>query len=157
MNKIGYSVEPYERRQDMGREEYAKQNNKILHRNEPWVNDVRQKTTFYPHFTTYGTSVAFPEKPKEVIKAPLFGAFKGGDPLHKGQGTDRYIGNNKGPVPKFEYQYLEEGEHDDIVFQKDSKRPIWKTTTNATSMANSTILNNNRNINKERANNFSHN
>lgn len=46
----------------------------------------------------------------------MFGPFKHGDPLHKGQGPDRYIGNNKGPVPKFEYQYLEEGEHDDIVF-----------------------------------------
>jgi hypothetical protein len=52
-----------------------------------------------------------------MLKKPaLYGAFKPGDPLHAGQGTDRYIGNNKGPVPKFEYQYLEEGEHDDIVF-----------------------------------------
>lgn len=99
--------------------------------------------------------MTFPDKPKILKKPALYGAFKPGDPLHAGQGTDRYIGNNKGPVPKFEYQYLEEGEHDEIVFQKDVKRPIWKTTTNSTSMANSTILNNNRNINRERANNFS--
>ena len=32
LNKIGYSEDPYERKQDMIREEYAKQNSKIIHR-----------------------------------------------------------------------------------------------------------------------------
>jgi len=32
LNKMGYSEDPYERRQDQGREEYAKQNASIIHR-----------------------------------------------------------------------------------------------------------------------------
>jgi hypothetical protein len=55
-----------------------------------------------------------------------------------------------------EEAYLEEGEHDPIVYQKDVKRPIWKTTTNEVSMANTTVLNNTRNINKETAANFAY-
>jgi hypothetical protein len=66
---------------------------------------------------------------------------------------NKTIGNRNGCT---EEQYLEEGEHDPIVFQKDVRRPIWKTTTNEVSMANSTVLNNTRNINKETTANFGH-
>ncbi len=62
LNKMGYVEDPYERKQDMGREEYAKQNGRILHRDQPWSNTVRQRGTFGPNFATYGTNITFPEK-----------------------------------------------------------------------------------------------
>ena len=83
-NKIGYIEDPYERKQDMERTEYAALNSKILHRDQPWNNTVRQRGTFYPTFTTYGTNIAFPEKKAEVKKQPLFGPFKKGDMLKTG-------------------------------------------------------------------------
>lgn len=36
LNQMGYSLEPYERAQDMSRTDYAKQNNSILHRDQPF-------------------------------------------------------------------------------------------------------------------------
>jgi len=54
--------DPYERKQDLNREEYARLNSKILHRDQPWNNTVRQRGTFYPNFSTYGTNITFPEK-----------------------------------------------------------------------------------------------
>lgn len=36
MNTIGYRCEPYERAQDLARTEYARQNNSILHRDQPF-------------------------------------------------------------------------------------------------------------------------
>jgi len=36
LNQMGYSLEPYERAQDMGRTDYARQNNSILHRDQPF-------------------------------------------------------------------------------------------------------------------------
>ena len=65
---MGYSEDPYERKQDMGRDEYAKQNSKIIHREQPWSNTVRQRGCFFPNFTTYGTNIAFPEKKREEKK-----------------------------------------------------------------------------------------
>ena len=59
-DKIGYSEDPYERRQDMGRDEYARLNSQILLRDQPWSNTVRQRGCFYPNFTTYGTNITFP-------------------------------------------------------------------------------------------------
>jgi hypothetical protein len=37
----------------------------------------------------------FPTVKMQRTTSPLFGPFKKGDPCHKGQGTDKYIGNNK--------------------------------------------------------------
>jgi hypothetical protein len=36
MNTIGYAIDPYERNQDLARTDYAKQNNSILHRDQPF-------------------------------------------------------------------------------------------------------------------------
>ena len=68
LNKMGYSEDPYERKQDMNRDEYANQNGLIIHRDQPWSNTVRQRGTFYPNFTTYGTNIAFPEKKPDIKK-----------------------------------------------------------------------------------------
>ena len=59
-SRIGHTLDPYERKQDMGRDEYAKQNNQIMHRNQPWSNTVRQRGCFYPNITTFGTNIKFP-------------------------------------------------------------------------------------------------
>jgi len=40
-NKLGYTEDPYERKQDMNRDEYARLNSKIIHRDQPWNNTVR--------------------------------------------------------------------------------------------------------------------
>ena len=84
LNRMGYSEDPYERRQDQGREEYAKQNARIMHRDQPWSNTVRQRGTFGPNFSTFGTNLAFKDKPTPAKGQPLFGPFKKGDPLHTG-------------------------------------------------------------------------
>lgn len=54
-SEIGYAVDPYERKQDLLKAEYARLNNKILKRNEPFTSHVRQHGTFYPNFLTFGT------------------------------------------------------------------------------------------------------
>ena len=41
LNKMGYSEDPFEHKQDDGRNEYAKQNGRIIHRDQPWSNTVR--------------------------------------------------------------------------------------------------------------------
>ena len=95
----------------MERTAYAQQNGKILHREQPFNHIVKQKGCFYPHFTTYGTNLAFPDKKPEAIKDPNYGAWKHGDPMH--MSYNKTIGIRNGTT---EEQYLEEGEHDPIVF-----------------------------------------
>ena len=108
-NNLGYSEDPYERAQDIERDEYANGNSKILRRDQPWTNTVRQRGTFYPTFKTYGTDVIFPDKKKAEKKEPLYGVFKAGDPLKTGH--NKCIGGRNGTT---EEQYLEEMEQDKI-------------------------------------------
>ena len=68
LNKLGYSMDPYERKQEQGSAEYAQRNSLILHRDQPWNNTVRQRGTFFPSMATFGTNIAFPQKAKEVKK-----------------------------------------------------------------------------------------
>ena len=148
-DRIGYSEDPHERKQDLGREEYAKQNAKILHRDAPWSNTVRQRGCFYPSFSTYGCNIAFSEKKPAPKKEPLFGPFKNADPMHTG--FNKTIG---GHGRTSEDQYLEEMEQDPVKYRKNVKTDIWRGVTNNRSMMNSTTINNFRNVNKERANIF---
>ena len=149
LNKMGYSEDPFEHKQDDGRNEYAKQNGRIIHRDQPWSNTVRQRGTFYPAFTTYGTNIAFPEKKADVKKQPLFGAFKNGDPLKTGY--NKCIGGRNGTS---EEQYLEEMEQDAVQYRKNVSTSIWRGVTGGQSMMNATTLNNTRNVNRERGNIF---
>lgn len=103
LNKLGYSLEPYERAQDIERADYRDANNKILFRDQPFTNTVKQKGTFFPHHKTYGTDKEFPEKKPSVTPQPLFGPFKDGDPLKTGY--NKCIGGRNGST---EEQYLEE-------------------------------------------------
>lgn len=107
---------------------------------------VRQRGCFYPNFSTYGSSIAFPDKKLPAKQPPLFGPFKHGDPAH--------VGHNKtigGHGRSSEDQYMEEVEEDQVKYQKNVKKPIWKDPTNSLTMMNDTVVNNMRNINKERA------
>lgn len=149
LNKLGYSEDPYERRQDLGRDEYAKQNSKILHRDAPWNNRVRQRGTFYPNFTTYGTNIAFSEKKPEIKKQPLFGPFKKGDMLKTGY--NKCLGGHGRTT---EDQYMEEMEQDTVKYRKNVTTNFWRGVTNGQSMGQTTTLNNFRNVNKERNNIF---
>lgn len=63
LNGIGYKEDPYERREDFSREDYAKLNSKIIFKNQPFNHVVRQHGTFYPNVLTFGTKQTFPEKP----------------------------------------------------------------------------------------------
>ena len=63
LNSIGYSEDPYERKEDIIRDEYAKQNSKIMYKNQPFNHVVVQHGTFYPNVLTFGTTKSFPEKP----------------------------------------------------------------------------------------------
>lgn len=144
--KDAYVEDPYERKQDLAREEYAKNNGKIIHRDQPFSNVVRQRGCFYPTFSTYGSSIAFPDKKISGKQPPLFGPFKHGDPAH--------VGHNKaigGHGRSSEDQYMEEVEEDTVKYQKNVQKPIWKDPTNALTMMNATVINNMRNVNKERS------
>ena len=77
---------------------------------------------------------------------PLFGAFKHGDPLH--YSYNKTIGGH-GRSSELEYQ--EEMEQDHVKYMKNVKRPIWRDPTNGKTMMNSTVRNNFKNINKEKA------
>ena len=149
LNRMGYSEDPFERNQDMGRDEYAKQNARILHRDQPWSNTVRQRGTFGPNFATYGTNIAFPEKKTPSKQQPLFGPFKKGDPLHTGY--NKAIGGHGRTT---EDMYLEEMEEDNVQYRKNVSTNVWRGVTGGQSMMNSTTINNQRNINRERANIF---
>lgn len=62
LNEIGYAEDPYERKQDISREEYARLNNKILDSGNPFQHVVRQHGTFYPNILTFGTTKEFAAK-----------------------------------------------------------------------------------------------
>ena len=82
LNQIGYSEDPYERKEDLLREEYARLNNLILKKNEPFSHVVRQHGTFYPNMITFGTNKTFAPKKLFEKSPPKYGPFKIGDPLH---------------------------------------------------------------------------
>lgn len=111
LNKIGYVADPYERKQDLERGEYAKNNAKILHRNLPFASTVKQRGTFFPNYKTYGTAIDFPNKQLPGKKQPLFGPFKKGDPLH--HSYNKTIG---GHGRSTEYEYKEEMEQDHVKY-----------------------------------------
>ena len=94
LNKIGYSLDPFERADDIERMDYRDANSKILYRDQPFTNTVKQKGTFFPHHKTYGTDKEFPEKKSPVKQPPLYGPFKDGDPLKTGH--NKCIGGRYG-------------------------------------------------------------
>lgn len=98
----------------MGRDEYAKQNSKIIHRDQPWSNTVRQRGCFYPSFTTFGTNIAFPNKKVADKQQPLFGPFKNGDLLKTGH--NKCIGGRNGTS---EEAYMEQMEEDPVQYRKN--------------------------------------
>ena len=49
---------------------------------------------------------------------------------------------------------MEEMEQDPVKFHKNVTMSVWRGVTNGQSMMNSTTLNNNRNVNRERSNIF---
>ena len=67
-SQIGYTPDPYERKDDIKREEYALDNAKIFNRNQAFINNVRQRGTFYPNYSTYGTKMSFTDKKQEPKK-----------------------------------------------------------------------------------------
>lgn len=141
MNTIGYTIDPYERKDDMIREEYARLNNKILVKNLPFSQDVRQRGTFLPNPLTFGTTIQFEEKAKEPRFVPKYGVFKKGDEAHTG--INKTIG---GGLRSSEYHYQEEMETDNVRYQKNVRLPIWRQTAQMSkSMANSSIMSNVRN------------
>jgi len=139
--------DPYERRQDIDRLESASQNCRILHRDQPWANTVRQRGTFYPVHKTFGTHVKFPEKRRAQVQPPKYGPFKAGDPLKTGY--NKCIGKRYGTS---EEAYLEEQEEDPLYKTSNSaKKPTvpWVDVSGGKSMMNASTLTMLRNVNKE--------
>ena len=124
--------------------EYKKQNEKILHRDQPWSNTVKQRGTFFPHNKTYGTDVVFPDKKAYKTPPPMFGPFKDGDPLKTGY--NKCIGARNGTS---EEKYVEEQEPLWQMSRKPAKP--WNGVSQTKSMINFTTLNNFRNVNRESA------
>lgn len=94
-----------------------------MFKNQPYSVAVRQRGTFYPHEMTYGTSLKFPEKPKEVKLKAKYGPMKIGDAAHTGY-NKTFGGSNKST----EYRYVEEREQDPVKYQKDIRNPVWHGT-----------------------------
>ena len=146
-NGIGYSEDPYERNQDLNRDETARLNSAILYKNQPFSEVVKQHGTFYPHKMTYGTSKQFAEKPKSPKFVPKYGVYKRGDLSHTGY--NKTFGGHNGRST--EYDYHEEQEQDPVKYQRDVRNPIWRTTNQMSkSMANVTMVNHYRNVNQMR-------
>ena len=112
-NGLGYYKEdPYERKEDINREEYARLNSLILHKDQPFNHVVRQHGTFMPHILTFGTTKHFPEKAKEARFVPSYGPWKRGDLAHTG--FNKTLGGHGGRST--EYDYVEEQEQDLVRF-----------------------------------------
>ena len=138
---ISYIEDPYERKEDMQRDEYIRLNSKILHKNQPFSQSVKQRGTFYPERMTYGTSYNFPVKATPIKQKPAYGVFKPGDPAHTGY-NKTFGGGNKSS----EYRYVEECEQDTVMYQRDVKSPVWYPTSQMTkSMASTSVQNHPRN------------
>jgi len=124
LNGIGYSEDPHERKEDINREEYARLNSLILHKEQPFSHVVRQHGTFIPNILTFGTTKSFPDKPKEARFVPNYGPWKRGDLQHTGH--NKTLGGHGGRST--EYDYVEEQEQDNVRYQKDVRNPIWRTS-----------------------------
>lgn len=107
-HQITHHEDPFERKEDLGRDEYARLNAKIIHRNEPFSQVVRQHGSFYNDVGTYGTRKEFPNKRAAEVKPPMFGTFKHGDPAHVGH--NKTFGGAHANKASNEYQYDEERE-----------------------------------------------
>lgn len=101
---IKYSEDPYERKEDISREEFAKLNGKILYGNQPFNHVVCQHGTFYPNILTFGTTKSFPEKANNSKLEPKYGIWKRGDSTHTG--FNKTFGGHHGRST--EYDYVEE-------------------------------------------------
>lgn len=147
-NGIGYVEDPYERKEDFARDDYARLNSKILYKGQPFSNVVKQHGTFYPHQMTYGCSRSFPEKPKAEVKKPRYGVFTRGDPAHVGH-NKTFGGNGRST----EYAYVEEREEDPVLVHKNTTpSKVWRQTGQMSkSMMNSSVQHNNRNVSLERS------
>jgi hypothetical protein len=104
LNTIGYAEDPHERKEDISREDYAKQNSLILYKNQPFSHVVRQHGTFYPNVLTFGTSKTFANKASAERFVPHYGSFKRGDEPHTG--FNKTLGGHNGRST--EYNYVEE-------------------------------------------------
>lgn len=104
MNSIGYNEDPYERKEDISRDNYAKQNSQILYKNQPFNHVVVQHGTFYPNVLTFGTTKSFPDKTPDEKFVPNYGAWKRGDEPHTG--FNKTLGGHHGRST--EYNYVEE-------------------------------------------------
>lgn len=141
LNTIGYMEDPYERKEDMQREEYAKHQSKILNKNKPWQTTVKQRDTFLPTPLTYGTTVQFQEKQSPPRFVESYGPWRRGDLAHTG--INKTIGGHKRST---EDKYLEEGEIDSVMYRVQLKTPIWRTTSQMSkSMGQSSVVQNRRN------------
>jgi len=124
LNGIGYTEDPHERKEDISREEYARLNNLILHKDRAFNHVVRQHGTFIPNILTFGTTKSFADKAPEAKFVPKYGVWNRGDLPHTG--FNKTIGGHSGRST--EYQYVEEQEQDNVKYQKGVKNPFWRTT-----------------------------
>lgn len=148
LNQLGYSEDPYERKEDLARDEYARLNGKILHRGQPFSHVVRQHGTFYPNMLTFGTTKQFPEKRAPSQTQPLYGPFRKGDPAHVGY-NKTFGGHGKSS----ELDYVEQCEQDPVRFHPSgSRQPVWRDTASMSkSMMSAPVHDNRRNVSHERS------
>jgi hypothetical protein len=138
MKTIGYTEDPHERRQDIERETYAKNNDKILFKHLPFQNVVKQRGTIQSNRLTFGSATK--ERlsyylPKSPEAQPKYGIWKNGDKPHTG--FNKTIG---GHGRSTEFAYTEEMEEDAVKYQKNIRNPIWRPTHQMTkSMAMSSV------------------
>lgn len=130
--------------------DYVNRRSLILTPNRPYTTTVVQHGTFYPQYLTYGTLKQFPQKQIPFKKPPIFGAFKSGDPAHKGY--NKTIGKN--------WPYYEDPEVDSVMyrpsrtFNSGESKPAWKDPTHGISTPIKSIHDNYRNSGKEDSNQF---
>jgi hypothetical protein len=97
----------------------------ILDKSKPYTTSVFQHGTFDSMRQTYGTDLNFSSKPKYTVDDPHYGPFRIGNLPKKGY--NKTIGEN--------FQYIEDPAVDTVCYRRELRDPIWKGTTNSTSLA----------------------
>ena len=115
----------------------------MLKPEEPFKNTVKQHGTFQSILSQFGIDRDMPEHPKSPYRGPKYGAWK--NPNIPKKGIHKLIGGQK------ESPYMENKDQDPVRYRDRSvKAPVWQPVTPGLQLSVASVMNNKRNINKER-------
>lgn len=118
-------------------------NDKVIHPEKPWSNRVYQHGNFQPDRTQYGCDRQFPTKTVPAKTPPSFGPWK--NPNKPKFGHEKLMGGY------LDHPYVENMDKDKVRYHdRSEKKPVWNPVTPGLQLKVVTVMDNKRNINKER-------